>query len=237
VADIKISDLPSASALAGTEVFPVVQSSTTRQATIDQIASLLNDSASTGLLSARPAAASVTDGYLYFASDDDGGTLYVSDGSAWTPVAPSINTTNAGVVLAAAEPSSIAAINTVAATPVRIPEMTTGSFTMPAGRVRFYLSGGVLLGVTSGTTFEVRATTDGWATNQLCGTYALTRNAIIGEEFFAIAGVLPPVGGTAISAGATVQVALFVTRAGVNSVTLWKSVSDGINPFLHVIAG
>lgn len=36
-ADVKISALPAASALAGTEVAPVVQSSTTKKATIDQI--------------------------------------------------------------------------------------------------------------------------------------------------------------------------------------------------------
>ena len=37
MADLKISQLSSASALAGTEVVPVVQSSTTKKATIDQI--------------------------------------------------------------------------------------------------------------------------------------------------------------------------------------------------------
>ena len=41
----------------------------------------------TGLLTARPGAASNTCKY-YFATDDAGGTLYVTNGTAWSPVGP-----------------------------------------------------------------------------------------------------------------------------------------------------
>lgn len=42
----------------------------------------------TGTLAARPAATSVAPGYTYFATDDNGGTLYRSDGAVWTKIAP-----------------------------------------------------------------------------------------------------------------------------------------------------
>lgn len=44
-----------------------------------------------GLLTARPAASAANAGLLYFATDDNGGTLYRSDGSAWTKVSASAN--------------------------------------------------------------------------------------------------------------------------------------------------
>lgn len=40
-----------------------------------------------GTLAARPAAASSNTGYLYFATDDQGGTLYRSSGSTWNQIA------------------------------------------------------------------------------------------------------------------------------------------------------
>ncbi|MEK6328830.1 MAG: hypothetical protein AABM66_15100, partial [Actinomycetota bacterium] len=42
-----------------------------------------------GTLAARPAAAASNNGFLYFATDDNGGTLYRSNGSSWTKVAAS----------------------------------------------------------------------------------------------------------------------------------------------------
>ena len=41
-----------------------------------------------GTLASRPAAAAGNAGYLYFATDDNGGTLYLSTGSAWTRISP-----------------------------------------------------------------------------------------------------------------------------------------------------
>lgn len=44
-----------------------------------------------GTLAARPSAAAANVGLLYFATDDNGGTLYRSDGSAWSKVSASAN--------------------------------------------------------------------------------------------------------------------------------------------------
>lgn len=43
-----------------------------------------------GTLGARPGAGAVPDGYLYFATNDNGGTLYESDTSNWTKIAPGL---------------------------------------------------------------------------------------------------------------------------------------------------
>lgn len=44
-----------------------------------------------GVLGSRPAAASNNSGLLYFATDDNGGTLYRSTGSSWVQVAAAVN--------------------------------------------------------------------------------------------------------------------------------------------------
>lgn len=44
----------------------------------------------TGTLAARPAAAAGNKDLVYFASDDNGGTIYRSSGSAWTKIAPGV---------------------------------------------------------------------------------------------------------------------------------------------------
>lgn len=44
-----------------------------------------------GLLAARPAASAGNNGLLYFATDDNGGTMYRSTGSAWSKVSASAN--------------------------------------------------------------------------------------------------------------------------------------------------
>jgi hypothetical protein len=44
-----------------------------------------------GLLSARPAAGPTNNGYLYFATDDSGGTLYRSNGSGWVKASAGVN--------------------------------------------------------------------------------------------------------------------------------------------------
>lgn len=46
-----------------------------------------------GLASARPAAASTNSGYLYLATDTNGGTLYRSTGAAWVQVAKGVSET------------------------------------------------------------------------------------------------------------------------------------------------
>ncbi len=44
-----------------------------------------------GLLSARPAAAVANTGFYYFATDDNGGTLYQSTGAAWVQLGMPVN--------------------------------------------------------------------------------------------------------------------------------------------------
>jgi hypothetical protein len=56
-----------------------------------------------GTLAGRPAAASSNDGFLYFATNDNGGTLYRSNGSSWVKVAP-------GATQAPATPENIAMV-------------------------------------------------------------------------------------------------------------------------------
>lgn len=54
-----------------------------------------------GTLAARPAATTVPAGTRYFATDDNGGTVYRSNGTAWTQVAAAV-TASSGAVLARA---------------------------------------------------------------------------------------------------------------------------------------
>jgi hypothetical protein len=60
----------------------------------------------TGLLANRPAANAVRNGYIFVASDDNGGTSYRSDGvSAWTKLAPGVSE-GSGIELGYAEITS-----------------------------------------------------------------------------------------------------------------------------------
>jgi hypothetical protein len=59
---------------------------------IDDIAQSVWSSAhAAGTLAGRPAASSSNDGFLYFATDDNGGTLYRSNGSSWVKAAPGLS--------------------------------------------------------------------------------------------------------------------------------------------------
>ena len=69
--------------------------------------------ASSGLLAARPAAATAGANYLYFATDDSGGTVYRSDGSSWTKVAAAVNDAGSGQTLGSATITSNFTITTV----------------------------------------------------------------------------------------------------------------------------
>jgi hypothetical protein len=72
---------------------------------IDDIAQSVWSSAhAAGTLAGRPAASSSNDGFLYFATNDNGGTLYRSNGSSWVKAAP-------GATQAPATPESITMVN------------------------------------------------------------------------------------------------------------------------------
>lgn len=49
-----------------------------------------------GTLAARPTAAAAGDGALYWATDDNGGTLYLSNGSTWSQAAPGVSQGSSG---------------------------------------------------------------------------------------------------------------------------------------------
>lgn len=61
--------------------------------------SRVRDVISSGTLAARPAAGSNNHGYLYIATDEDGGTLYRSDGSTWVKSAAGVSAGGASSTL------------------------------------------------------------------------------------------------------------------------------------------
>jgi hypothetical protein len=61
-----------------------------------------------GTLAARPAASASNDGFLYFATDVAGGTLYRSDGSSWTRVAAGNTVLNSDLGANSVDSSKIA---------------------------------------------------------------------------------------------------------------------------------
>ena len=241
MAKIRISDLSAAGALSGSDSFPVVQSGVTKRATLSNVLTAVSPS-TVGLLSARPAFASVPTGTLYTATDEEGGSTYLNTGSAWLLVARAATIT-AGEELAAAALSASSAglaIN-VANTPFRIPELTTGSFTMPDRPVRVETSGRVVTGIgaaSPATKLQIRYTTNGWTTSHLAEerTMVASNIGIWIESFDAFPAMLPPVSGTAISVGATVQVGMFFQRTDTTK-TLVTVRSAESNPWIKVIAG
>lgn len=86
-----------------------------------------------GLLAARPAAAPA--GTLYTATDDQGGTLYVTDGATWSQAAPSVDATS-GRILASVWPTSVATQTADGTGAVVWPEMVSASVPWPTSPVR-----------------------------------------------------------------------------------------------------
>jgi hypothetical protein len=169
-----------------------------------------------GTLAARPSAAAIADSSGYFATDDNDGTFYGNpDGVTWDQLAPSVGDVG-GVVLASVAPTSMSSINPAFATPTRIPEWTTGNFTMPDKPVRAIISPIQLTTAADPTfTFALHFTTNGWTGN--------TQMIIVNQHLYSsgtsrlIANIS---GRVTATAGATVQVGLFVTRlSGASAVT------------------
>lgn len=86
----------------------------------------------TGTLAARPAASAAGAGYLYFASDDNGGTLYRSDGATWTKAAGSV-TQSGGAELASGYAEITSAFQVLPATANTIYDITGLSVTPTVG--------------------------------------------------------------------------------------------------------
>lgn len=199
-----------------------------------------------GLLSARPAA-TVGVGRLYLASDVNGGTLYVSDGTSWIEAAPSAEDANAGKLLTSVSLTANAAAVAIstANTPFRIPELTTPSFTVPDGPVVvessvLAISGTGASGAATGA--QLRYTKDGWATNHfLSGQYTWRGDApfYIEATYAGIKGELPPAGvsgGAVLAPGDTVQVGLFLTRTdNTKTLTLLVDPPNSLLGYIHVV--
>ncbi len=149
----------------------------------------------------------------YFATDDQGGTVYVVSSGAWVAAAPAVSGIS-GQVLASAWPSGAIATLSVGASQVRVPELTTAQFTVPNRPVRVMippLTGIIPTG--SDTVLLVK-----WDSNG-AGTYAagyttlgiqITANSVASARWIGLHGMLP----TAFSAGDTAQAAIFISRSG-----------------------
>jgi hypothetical protein len=68
-----------------------------------------------GLIASRPAASSVPAKSVYFATDDTGGTLYRSDGSAWLQLSPAVNAPSGQFLAGASLTSSLTNLNSTTA--------------------------------------------------------------------------------------------------------------------------
>ncbi|MDQ5972080.1 MAG: hypothetical protein QG553_239 [Patescibacteria group bacterium] len=168
-----------------------------------------------GTLAARPSAASLSNGVRYFATDDQGGTVYVVSSGAWVAAAPAVSGIS-GQILASAWPSgTIPALSVGVSSQVRVPELTTAQFTVPNRPVRFMvpqLTGTIPTG--SDTVLLVK-----WDRNG-AGTYAagytslgiqITANSVASARWLGLHGMLP----TVFTAGDTAQAAIFISRSGV----------------------
>lgn len=229
--NVGIPDLPPVSTLTGTELIPLDQGGTTKKATGADLGKLSRGS---GLLSARPSAASVGAGFTYFATDDSSGTLYVSNGSTWDQAAPSMDLSNAGSRLAYVRVTtncSAVAINSAIPTTFRIPEITTGSFTMPSTPVWAECSGLVMSGASSGdfTVCGIYYSTDSGSTWNFVSSTGSYRTAA-GFE-----GSTGSWGGFVLaSAGATVILGIRLSRSDTNkTITV---LTGAIASTLHAVA-
>jgi hypothetical protein len=183
-----------------------------------------------GPLATRPPATALTAWSQWWAADEAGGTLSLTDGSAWVPVANPTGS-QAGESLGDVEPpSSVTVLLPTINTPTRVLGMTTGTFVMPDRPVTALLSPMALTGTTGSlTTIAVRYSTDGWAT----ASNPVTSLAASAGFGFELAPFL--IGRVNATPGDNVQVAVFLTRDDTDTVTIVKNAALGLNPLLEVV--
>jgi hypothetical protein len=167
-----------------------------------------------GDLADRPPADPDLPGMAYWSRDQNGGQLDAVDPETgqYEQVAPAMADVG-GTIIGSAAPSSWSSINPAFATPTRIPEFTTGSFTMPDKPVRAILSPVQLTTAADPTfTFALHWTINGWSGN--------TQAIIVNQHLYS-AGTSRTIanisGRITATAGTTVQVGLFVTRLSASS--------------------
>lgn len=88
-----------------------------------------------GTLALRPAANAVPAKTLYFATDDNGGKLYRSDGASWLPVSPGVTELPGSAPLAVAKSTVAFTTTSVYPTFVDVTGYTGATFTFPASGV------------------------------------------------------------------------------------------------------
>lgn len=172
--------------------------------------------ASQGLLAARPAATSVPSGFIYTATDDNGGTAYVSNGTVWAKAAPAVNAVG-GKMLAQIAPTTVGSITcTTAGVDYRVTDLTTPSFVMPStpvlvfyGLIRAKRSTNAVTTARIG----VRWTTDAWASNVEAMTPAI---AAATDAVFGVINIYDwhlATGIITAAPGSTVEIAPFIQNS------------------------
>lgn len=199
-----------------------------------------------GLLAVRPLANATAPGSLFLATDVAGGTQYQSNGTTWAESALALSGAGAGQDLASAAPVAALAgvVVNVAATPIRVPELTTGSFVMPTRPVYVMTSAFLSSGVDAATPvseFQVRYQKNG------AGAWILAENRAgaipaaspFWESTYQFLCPVPYPGATGadnVAAGDSVQVALFIARSDTTkTITILRSA--GVYPLLRVVGG
>ncbi|MBP7807392.1 hypothetical protein KA047_02755 [Candidatus Saccharibacteria bacterium] len=190
-----------------------------------------------GALADRPSAADLDDGVRYFATDDQGGMVYVVSSGAWVQAAPAVSGIS-GQVLASVWPSgTIAAQNVGTSAQVRIPELTTAQFTIPDRPVRLIAPPHVGTMPTGQDTVLLIK----WDRNS-AGTYAagftslgiqITSNAAASARWMGNHGIMP----STFSAGDTAQVAMFISRSDpAGNVTVTNFPAFGVQAGFDIVA-
>lgn len=200
-----------------------------------------------GLLAVRPLANATAPGSLFLAVDVAGGTQYQSDGTTWAESALALSGAGAGQDLASAAPVAALAgvVVNVAATPFRVPELTTGSFVMPTRPVYVMTSAFVSSGVGAATPvseFQVRYQKNGAGAWILAETRVVSAPPAAGPFLESTYQFLCPVpypgatGADNVAAGDSVQVALFIARSDTTkTITIVRTA--GVYPLLRVVGG
>lgn len=172
-----------------------------------------------GELADRPDASDVSTGSVYYATDDNGGRAWISNGSTWQGFAPS-NAAVGGTLLALAQPSSIASVAcATAGTDYRIPELTI-SFTMPDRPVKINMTDlrAYIFGTDTAPVLTMYYTTNNWSSKTvlLAQDIPYASDSLFYIRSFVPKEVFLP---TSISVGATVGVAVFIADTTTNSRT------------------
>lgn len=194
-----------------------------------------------GTLANRPAASLGT--AMYFASDDQGGTLYLSNGSAWSKVSKSLLTSGHSRILTDVVPT--ANMNfTAGTTAVQVGGLTTPAIAWPStGNVIVRIEG--ILRARNNTTPDSLLTVSIWRKIN-SGSWTELRGpsnpAIPGQTpFYLPEFILSPTRGTHSGvaspvSGDNVQFAVAVTAAAAGqSLTIYSDPSQGVVPSMTVL--